>query len=96
MSTSVLNSSSAGDRDPGDQRGGGLVGGAAGGFQGAGQEGRDLLRSGGIAVEELAPLGHQGGAEGTAGRSELAPERMFVSIMGRVVTSIAIMMLDDS
>jgi hypothetical protein len=62
VSTSVLNSSSAGDRDPGDQRGGALVGGAAGGFQGAGEEGGGLVGGRGVAIEEIAALRHQGRA----------------------------------
>jgi hypothetical protein len=47
--------------DPGDQRGGGLVG-AAGGVKGTGQEGGDLVGGRGIAVEEVAALRYQGRA----------------------------------
>jgi len=42
--------------DPGDQRGGGLIGGAAAGLQGPGQEGGDLVGGRCVAVEEVAAL----------------------------------------
>jgi hypothetical protein len=48
--------------DPGDQGGGGLVGGAAAGFQSTGEEGGDLVGGRCVAVEEVVALGHQGRA----------------------------------
>jgi hypothetical protein len=50
--------------DPGDQGGGRPVGVAAGGLEGAGQEGLDLVGGGGVAFEEVAALGQQGSAGG--------------------------------
>jgi hypothetical protein len=50
--------------DPGRQRPGGGRGIAAGGLQGAGQEGLDLVGGRGVAVEEVAPLGQEGSASG--------------------------------
>ena len=69
--------------DPGHQSpgGGGCV--AAGGLQGPGQEGFDLGRRRRIPLQEVAPLGHQGGA-GRAGSASVA------RTAGSVVSSIAI------
>jgi len=49
---------------PGDQRRRDGLGVGAGGLQGAGQEGFDLGGGRGIAVEEVAPFGHQASAGG--------------------------------
>ena len=46
--------------DPGDQGPGRGRGIAAGGLQGPGQEGFDLVGGRGVALEEVAPLGHEG------------------------------------
>jgi hypothetical protein len=46
--------------DPGDQRRRDGRGVATGSLQGAGQEGGDLLRGRGLAIEEVAALGHEG------------------------------------
>ena len=45
--------------DPGDQVPGGGRGVGAGGLQGSGQEARDPVGGGAVALEEVAPLGHQ-------------------------------------